>query len=317
MSEDTALLIRRLIAGDAEARAQIQTLAAAGDSPAVLVAAALVSDGSNGAGGDELLARASATATTTRDRQLVAIAAAYLAGNSDHLDALVRDHLADHPDSILAAWIASEHPRPSRPTTHPEEEPRMPELARPAPPAPPVRRPSRTIARWLVTFIGFPLGGLATDLVVGPVHSPVTALLGGLITGAILGAAQAWGLAGRLSPARWTAATAAGLTVGLVAATALVGYRTGLGDLVIQGAISGAAVGLAQALVLRPLFGPRAFAWPVVLGALWAAGWAITTAVGVQVEQRFSVFGAAGAVTVTALTAVLPVLVDRKTRRIA
>src|SRR4051812_21605034 len=115
MSEDTDLLVRRLIAGDAGARAQIQALAAAGDSPAVMVAAALTS-----AGGDELPAGGAAPATTTRDRQLVAIAVAHLADDEDHLDALVRDHLADHPDSILAAWIAGEHPRPSRPTTRSE-----------------------------------------------------------------------------------------------------------------------------------------------------------------------------------------------------
>ena len=43
---------------------------------------------------------------TTRDRQLVAVAAAHLAGDPDRVDALARDHLVDHPDSILVAWIA-------------------------------------------------------------------------------------------------------------------------------------------------------------------------------------------------------------------
>ena len=74
--------------------------------------AALVGDDS-----DKLLARAAATATTTRDRQLVAIATAHLGQDEERLDALVRDHLADHPDSILASWIATQHPRPGRPTT--------------------------------------------------------------------------------------------------------------------------------------------------------------------------------------------------------
>jgi hypothetical protein len=69
--------------------------------PAVLVAAAL-----HAADADALLARAAASATTTRDRQLVAIAAAHLRGEHDVVDALARDHLVDHPDSVLAAWIA-------------------------------------------------------------------------------------------------------------------------------------------------------------------------------------------------------------------
>ena len=43
----------------------------------------------------------------------MAITAAYLAHDEDLLDALVRDHLADHPDSILAAWIATQHQRPA------------------------------------------------------------------------------------------------------------------------------------------------------------------------------------------------------------
>jgi hypothetical protein len=94
MADDLHPRIRRLIAGDDQARTSLQALA--------------------GPGSDRLLARAAATATTTRDRQLVAIAAAHLAGDEDRLDALVRDHLADHPGSLLAAWIAAQHPsRPS------------------------------------------------------------------------------------------------------------------------------------------------------------------------------------------------------------
>ncbi|WP_028065762.1 hypothetical protein [Solirubrobacter soli] len=78
-------------------------LAAARESrdPALLVAAALSAPDA-----DALLARASALATSERDRQLVAIAAAHLRGERDLVDALARDHLVDYPDSVLAAWIA-------------------------------------------------------------------------------------------------------------------------------------------------------------------------------------------------------------------
>jgi hypothetical protein len=55
----------------------------------------------------DLLERAESAARTTRDRQLVAIAAAYLSGDGDRVDALARDHLADHPDNVLVAWIAA------------------------------------------------------------------------------------------------------------------------------------------------------------------------------------------------------------------
>ena len=74
--------------------------------PVVVVAAALISPGT-----PELLARGAELAQTTRDRQLVAIAAAHLDGDRDRVDTLARDHLADHPDSLLVAWIAAGAPQ--------------------------------------------------------------------------------------------------------------------------------------------------------------------------------------------------------------
>jgi uncharacterized protein YbaP (TraB family) len=68
---------------------------------AALVAAALVDRRR------DLLLRAEAVAQTTRDRQLVAIAAAHLDGDADRVDILARDHLVDHPDNVLVAWIAA------------------------------------------------------------------------------------------------------------------------------------------------------------------------------------------------------------------
>jgi hypothetical protein len=74
-----------------------------------LVVCALLTDVADG--GRAFLAEAAGQASTTRDRQLVAIATAHLDGDDDRLDALVRDHLADHPDNVLAAWIAAIHNR--------------------------------------------------------------------------------------------------------------------------------------------------------------------------------------------------------------
>jgi hypothetical protein len=112
MPIDVEVLLRRLIGGDDTAPAEILEQAQSDDSARLLVAAALVADEPGG-----FLARATASATTTRDRQLVALATAHLNDNADLLDALARDHLSDNPDSVLAAWIAAQHapigqPRP-------------------------------------------------------------------------------------------------------------------------------------------------------------------------------------------------------------
>jgi hypothetical protein len=102
---DTDTVLRQIIGGDAAAASHLVSRAGSCDEPLLLVTAALMDPTAPG-----LLARASELAATTRDRQVVAIAAAHLAGHRDRVDALARDHLVDYPDSILVAWIAAAGP---------------------------------------------------------------------------------------------------------------------------------------------------------------------------------------------------------------
>jgi hypothetical protein len=113
---DTDMLIAQLISGgtsptarrgQATATAGIVERARASEEPALLVAAALITSGPVDAGAPDLMARAMACASTTRDRQLVAIATAHLAGESARVDALAREHLVDFPGSVLVSWIAA------------------------------------------------------------------------------------------------------------------------------------------------------------------------------------------------------------------
>jgi hypothetical protein len=171
----------------------------------------------------------------------------------------------------------------------------------------------RSALRWLPTFFGFPLGALAANLIFGRVDDVGVALAGGLVSGVILGAVQSWGL-GRAGPPapKWIAATAVGFAVGLGLGSAAVDYGTSIGDLVVQGAICGLAIGTAQAAVLRPQLGRLAYLWAPALSALWALGWAITTAAGIDVDSQYTVFGSSGALVVTAATAVLPVFLANR-----
>jgi hypothetical protein len=99
-SADPMRLLRLLACDDDAITAIVEQPDTCAD-PQTLVVAALVS-----AGGERLLARAGEVASTARDRQVVAIAAAYRRGDRELVDALARDHLVDHPDSVLVAWIA-------------------------------------------------------------------------------------------------------------------------------------------------------------------------------------------------------------------
>jgi hypothetical protein len=102
--------IRRAIGGDRGAMSWIAAHAdTTGDALVMAMAALLERD-------PERLERARALAATSRDRQVVEIARAYLGGERERVDALARDHLVDHPDSLIVAWIASDNIVESRPT---------------------------------------------------------------------------------------------------------------------------------------------------------------------------------------------------------
>src|SRR4051794_24822583 len=80
--------------------------------------------------------------------------------------------------------------------------------------------------RWMPTFLGFPAGGFAAE-VVGRVDSPGPAFAGGAITGAILGFAQWLGMRRTgPSPAAWIIATPVGFPNGLGLAPAPLTYHT-------------------------------------------------------------------------------------------
>jgi len=185
----------------------------------------------------------------------------------------------------------------------------------------------RILLRWAPTFAAFPVGGLAAQLVVGPVTTVGAAAVGGLVTGAAIGVAQWWALRPTrssggwalrptgLSAARWVLASALGLAAALALATAVAGPPATLGALLAQGAACGFGLGAAQAGVLFGRLGTRALLWPVLLACAWALGWAVTAAVGVRIEDGWTVFGSTGALVVTALTAVLPLALRRAASR--
>jgi hypothetical protein len=167
----------------------------------------------------------------------------------------------------------------------------------------PPRRSFRPWWRWLLVALAFPVAGLIGHLVAGRVDSVPAAAIGGLVTGAGLGAAQWALLRHRGISMRWIPATAAGLGVGLAAGAALVSYRADITSLVVMGAVSGLGVGLAQGAMLRNT--KCMLGWSAATAALWAVGWATTTAGGIRVDEQFVVFGAYGAIASTFLQSII------------
>jgi hypothetical protein len=158
---------------------------------------------------------------------------------------------------------------------------------------------------WTAGFLAFPIAGIAALAVTGRVNDAVSALVGGIVAGAVIGTGQ-WLVARRLlgDPRAWILATAVAMGLGLLVGAGVVGYGTSLGELALMGFITGIPLGAAQAYLLRDRLA-NAWVWGAAMPLLWALGWTVTTAGGIDVDRQFAVFGAYGAITFMALSGVL------------
>jgi hypothetical protein len=99
--DDVDRMVRRAIGGDPRSIAWISANATGSADPTLITLSAVLEDRLDG------IRDALAIATSTRDRQVAAIADAHLRGRHDLVQALAREHLADHPSSFIVAWLAS------------------------------------------------------------------------------------------------------------------------------------------------------------------------------------------------------------------
>ena len=167
-----------------------------------------------------------------------------------------------------------------------------------------------TLVTWLIWtagFLAFPIAGLAGTGVAGRVDSPVAALVGGTVAGLVIGVGQTLASRGRLDIRKWVPATGIGMGLGLMLGAVVVDFRTSLGDLVLMGALTGLVLGPAQALAL-PRSARLRWAWAVAVPVLWALGWTATTLGWIDVDKQWTVFGAYGAITFSALSGLLLLL---------
>ncbi|MDN5747386.1 MAG: hypothetical protein L0H64_02475, partial [Pseudonocardia sp.] len=63
----------------------------------------------------------------------------------------------------------------------------------------------------------------------------------------------------------------------------------------------GVPLGIAQALALPSTLRWR-WTWAVTTPVLWGLGWTVTTLGGITVDEQFTIFGAYGAITFSALS---------------
>jgi hypothetical protein len=173
---------------------------------------------------------------------------------------------------------------------------------------------ARRLWVWPVAvLVSFPIGGFLADLVVDGVDSVGAAIVGGLIAGAVIGAAEWFALRQRVSWL-WLPATSVGMALGLTVGAALVDYGTSRGEVVVLGAATGVGVGVLQALVLLRHRVPGSFWWAVANPPAWALGWLVTSyVITTNVDERFTNFGASGALLFGLLTWLLLAVLFRGT----
>jgi hypothetical protein len=134
---------------------------------------------------------------------------------------------------------------------------------------------------------------------------------GGFIAGALIGAAGLLAQRERVSWL-WILATSVGMAVGLTAGAELVDYGISRGDLVLMGALTGVGVGVLQAGVLARHGVSGAFWWAIANPPAWALGWFVTSyVISRNIDDRFTNFGASGAIVFGLLTWLLLALLFR------
>ena len=182
----------------------------------------------------------------------------------------------------------------------------------PMAPAPTISRP-RAWAWPLGIILGFPIGGYIANLTVGAVNSVGAALAGGVIAGAVVGAAQ-WLVLQRVVPWIWIAATSLGMAGGLSLGAALVDYSIDRVDLMLMGALTGVVVGGLQAVVLARQGIRGAAWWAVANPPAWALAWLVSSyVISANIDERFTNFGASGCLLYALLTGLLLEVLFRRT----
>lgn len=170
---------------------------------------------------------------------------------------------------------------------------------------------SNLLLAWVVTSLGFPFGGILALYLVGPMDDVVSAALGGLLAGAVVGAAQWPVLRHYLGiDATWVVATASGLTLGNAVGAVLTEAGTSINDLLVIGVVCGISVAAAQWTLLRERL-RYAGLWIPVLAVAWPLGWTTTWSIGVDISLGYTVFDAVGALVFTAITGVVLLLMVR------
>jgi hypothetical protein len=170
-----------------------------------------------------------------------------------------------------------------------------------------------SLIRWAVSIVGFPLGGLLAIQVASTTGGPLAAGIAGAIAGAVIGTAQWLALRPRVA-AWWIPVTAAAMGVGLAVGTLVTGSATTSIAFAVSGGIAGVLIGAAQGVLLGGI--RRPLIWAATTGAAWALGWLITTAVIVDQQRGYAVFGLSGALLVVVATgAVLRVMLGARAAR--
>jgi multidrug transporter EmrE-like cation transporter len=158
------------------------------------------------------------------------------------------------------------------------------------------------VYKWLLSFLGFPLGGLIAYLIVGSVMDLFSSALSGLIVGLVVGAAQ-WLVLRKAIPISywWILFSGVGVAFGLSIGMLMFGTSFESSELMLRGAIIGFCLGIVQWLLLKQHV-RFAGAWIIAISISWPLGLLTTKGAGIDLSIGWAVFGASGALLFSSLT---------------
>jgi len=84
------------------------------------------------------------------------------------------------------------------------------------------------------------------------------------------------------------------MALGMALGEVLLGHNTTMQPLLLRGLVVGAAIGAAQATMLRGVL-PIPTTWGAVVTLGWPLAWAVSAAIGIDLTWNWAVFGSSGA----------------------
>lgn len=140
------------------------------------------------------------------------------------------------------------------------------------------------IIKTILLAISFPIAGILSRTIAGPLDNLSSSFIGGIVVGGVLGFALSVRIYATID-LKFILFSSLALGVGNLIASLFVNFDLDLKSLLLFGFISGLSFATAQYLATNNLY------YSLIVLFCWTIGWPIMSLIGVDIEKQYHIFG--------------------------